>query len=71
MRLTFVVGIDVDEGLVELSARRRNQPMLRAIADVAQDLEMRLNDAVRRDAVVAVHVSEVGGAYRPNSEGGR
>lgn len=51
MKVTFVVSIDLDEGLIELDAKRRG----RALAEVVSDCECRLVDSVRfRDGVQRV-----------------
>ena len=55
MKATFIVNLSIDEGAIELDAKRYNRFPERILAELLGDCECRLVDAIRwRDGVVRV-----------------
>jgi hypothetical protein len=55
MKATFIINIEIDEGLVELDAKRWARSPERILAEVLADVEGLLVDSVRfRDCVQRV-----------------
>jgi len=55
MKATFIVNLDIDEGVIHLDAKRSHRSPEGVLADLLGDCECRLVDAVRwRDGVARI-----------------